>query len=340
MSLYRGNRRITRPIVNGQPARMLLYRGRQVWPCRGPLRLPPLMSRMVNDADGMWLEVGFQSPEELDGDASSGWTDTRGYCALEIESSFDLATWAAGSFTDCAGSPASLPDGSWEYWSRAVVPRLWENTMVDLAATTTRYGKSITAINVCGVAVDLPDYPYAMPGDAAELQSDLRAAGYPGAVVSVASGALTVGARNHTVGGIFPLAVTMAGASVTAVAAAGSTISLAGYPYAMPSQRAALQADLRSAGYDGSVVMLYGDTWSIHLPDLLISGASRLFTQDITPADPYPVWNFFGDYVGDAQNTMIVGGPENIRDPEGQPLEEAARQFARLVYRKGTRTGL
>lgn len=159
--------------------------------------------------------------------------------------------------------------------------------LVDEVLVCDRYGKSITGITLFRSAVSLPNYPYAMPSQASALQTDLRAAGYTGATVSSTSAALTAEIYNHTVAGRRLLSVTHSGASVTAVTPYGaSAISLPSYPYALPSQAATLQADLRTAGYSGAVVMLYKDPWTITLPNLSADAHTREFFVEFTPDDP------------------------------------------------------
>lgn len=195
MTLYRGDRRIKRPIVNGQPARFLMHRGRQVWPCRKPIRPPTLKYRIVEDADEKWFEVGFDSLEELDGSAATGWTDPRGYCDMRLERSENLVTWYEEEFTDCADSGTPNGDGSWKYWARSIFPvdskvktgQIWcQSPTADFNSYDTR-NNPFTSIKINNVTQSLPNYPYTMPTDAATLQSDLRAAGWTGATVVASS---------------------------------------------------------------------------------------------------------------------------------------------------------
>ncbi len=335
--IFNGTRRIKKPIVNGQEARMLVRCGRQVWPCRGVDPLPSLEYRMVEETDGLWFEVGFRSPEELDGNAAAGWTDPRGYCVMELQQTVDLATWAMGKFVDCATTAIDNGDGTWDYWARSIVPNHWEEVMVDLTAATDLYGKSITGMTVMQTAVTLPNFPYAMPADAAQLETDLIAEGFTGATVTVTSGALLATARNHTVAGALRLDITQSGGSVTDVAFHGSSISLPSYPYAMPADQADLQADLRTAGHTGAVVMLHDDTWEIVLPDVDATGVIRDFSVEIDPGDPFPYWDGFGTYQGLAPANSITGTSGNVRTPGGDPLDEAGKQFARMRITRGTR---
>lgn len=337
MSLHNGNRRITKLVHNGVSARLLVKNGRQIWPCRNPYPLPQLEYRMDHDATGFWFEVGFRSPEALTGTAATGWTDPRGYCRLDLLASQNLTTWAEGLFVDCATTAIENPDGSWDYWSRATIPVYWQTLMVDLTATTTRGGKSITEVSVKQIPVTLPNYPYAMPADAATLQADLRAAGYPGATVTSTSADLTATARNHTVDGAFFINLTQSAGTITAVVYRGAALSLPNYPYILPGDQATLQADLRTAGLSGAVVMLHDDPWTITLPDRPAVGQERQFALTITPGDPFKQWNLFGVYLGEAPGNDIKGTSGNVRTPSGDPLLEADKQFARMRITRGTR---
>jgi peptidoglycan/xylan/chitin deacetylase (PgdA/CDA1 family) len=289
---------------------------------------PPLTARMTDDADGSWLEVGFQTTAVLTGDALNGWTDSAGN-AWKLQETTDLSTWHDFQFSDCAGSPADLGGGIWEYWSRCAVPRVWFSVLTDLTATSDRYGKSITGITAQGSAVSL-SYPYAMPADAATLQADLRTAGFTGALVSATTGSLVARAIAHAATGDRRIVITMSGASVTGASVGGSSISLS-YPYAMPGDAATLQTDLRSAGYPGAVVTLHADTWSILLPDRTAGGYDRDFTLEIDPGDPFPYWDNFGTYLGEDPDTLVRGTAGNVRSPLGYPLQEFMKQFARLA---------
>lgn len=338
MSLYKGTRRIKKPIVNGQAARMLVYQGRQIWPCRGVVPLPSQAYRFDDATDAKWFEVGFRSPEILSGNASAGWTDPRGYVVMELQSSADLQTWAMGQFVDCASTAIANGDGTYDYWSRCVIPRHYNTVMVDLTATTTRSGKSIEAISVMLAPVSLPNYPYAMPAAATTLQADLRSAGYPGATVAVATAVtVTATALNHTVDGQRFIVLTQSGGSVTAAASQGSAITLPSSHYAMPAARAALQADLRTAGHTGAVVMLHAAAWTVTLPDRAAPGENREFSLTIDPGDPFKVWDFFGNYTGENSATTILGTSGNVRTPSGLALQERSSQFARMRITRGAR---
>lgn len=299
-------------------------------------QLDGVIIRMVNDSLGYWAEVGFPSPtDQLVGNAESGWMDPGGNLLFRIGRSNDLQTWDH-AVTACPTGIDDLGDDVWMYWARAKAPISWQTTLRDFRIGGENYGKSITSISYLNAEIPLTGYPYAMPADKARLQSDLRTAGYTGAIVSSTSAALSTRINNYTAAGRRVLTVTMSGTNVTGVANyATGPISLPSYPYSMPSQKAALQSALRTAGYTGAVVTLYADPWEIFLPDRNVTGGTLPFNLTFSPADPFKVWDFFGNYQGEAPGNNILGAPENVRTPGGDPLEESLKQFFRLEVSAG-----
>jgi hypothetical protein len=295
--------------------------------------------RIAQDSVGNWFEIGFLSPVLLEGDAETGWLDPQGFLRIRPQRSTDLVAWDHNLGT-APGTPEADGD-DYIYWARMNVPIWYYNVVVDLTATSTRYGKSITDISIGGIAVSLPGYPYAMPADAAELQADLRANGYPGAVVSSVAAGLSLDIINHTYAdnsyNRFVLQATLSGTNVTEVRSGGTLITLPSYPYSLPSQAATLQADLRSAGQTGAVVRLYGDAWTILLPDR--PAADLLQRQEVitfTPGDPFPYWNFFGEYQGLVPDNTLTAEVGNIRPGVGDAvLTEALKQFGRFQLSAG-----
>jgi len=336
MGALKNSRKVARFHVGDHRVKLLVRGGHRVFPEHRVIELSqlmPLTMRMVTDTENFRMEVGFTSPGELTGSATAGWTDERGLCNLRLENSFDLATWESGNFEDCPGSPTDNLDGTFTYWSRCSIAVWWIAVMVDYSMTSNRYGKTIESLTINDVEIAL-DYPYAMPADCATLQADLRTAGYTDSVVSSTTAALSVGIEDHgyadNAAYRHRLTPTLSGSNVTNVAFRTTNITLPSYPYAMPSQRAALQADLRTAGYSGAVVMLYDDPWEIIIPDQAADANFRVFKATISPGDPHPYWNIFGVYQGLNPQTQINGSSGNVRTPEGDPLEESLKQFARL----------
>jgi hypothetical protein len=332
--LKRGTRTCTR-LYRGSSRKRLLIRGHRAVFRDPDYELPQLDYAMVDDTAGSWFEVSFISPSLLTGSAATGWTwsNASHHLAVQLQQSTDLQTWSLGQFEDAAPSPAAVT-GGWRYTARAKVPSRWNAVMTDLVATSDRAGKSITEIAVKGVRVFLPGYPYAIPAAAATLQAHLRVAGYTGATVTSVARPLTVSIRNYLSSGPFMMQSTVSGGAVTQVRAyiAGvwTPVSLPAYPYALPGSRATLQTHLRAAGYSGAVVELLGDEWTIELPNVLASATNRSLIVTINPGDPFPAFDFAGNYVGDAPANMIVGTSGNVRTPAGAWLDEHPRQFVRL----------
>jgi len=331
--LKRGTRTCTR-IYRGATQKRLLVRGSRAVFRDPEYALPALDHEIVDDAKGRWFEVSFIAPELLTGSAEGGWTWANGQHALDLvlESSADLVTWEMDGFEDAAGSPATVTGGE-RYTARAVIPVYWETTMIDLDLETDRAGKDLVGLTVFGSPVSL-SFPYALPADAADLQADLRGAGYTDATVTVTVADLGVRIRMFPSGAILPVDYNGSGEVeqvYTPSISAPIPVSLPSYPYALPAGRAALQADLRAAGVSYAVVELTGDLIAIHLPDVAASGNNRAILAEIDPGDPYPTFDgLTGAYTGDVAGNAVSGSFSNVRTPSGDPLLERPRQFARL----------
>jgi len=289
-----------------------------------------MTAQTTDDSTAKWFDLEVILPGDFTGSPETGWSN--GTIDLGLDYTLDLTTWETVDWITTPGtSVETLGDGRKKHFARCSIPVQWLETLVDFTLTCDREGKSITSITLLHTAVSLSGFPYAMPGDASRLQADLRTAGFTGATVTSSSAPITVFARNFQAGGGHNLTATMSGSNVTGMSEFGSSISLPGYPYAMPSQRASLQADLRTAGYTGAVVMLHDDPWTITLPNVLTSGLIRDFGVEFTPGDPFPVWDFFGTPQPDAPATSANGSFENLRAPDGSALrEETARAFAAM----------
>jgi hypothetical protein len=235
----------------------------------------------------------------------------------------------------------TTPDG-FRYWARSPIPAWYYNIVCDLTATTSRYGKSVTAVKVGGVAITAGmSYPYPMPADAARLQTDLRAAGYTGALVTSSTGSLTLDITNHNYSNNNynrdNLPFTLSGGNVTQVRTVNNAIIPLAYPYAMPAAAATLQADLRAAGQSGAVVRLYGDSWTVFLPNRpAANNLARQLQVDFDPGDPYPSWNMFGTYEGLMPDNFVTGTSGNVRPGVGgAQIPEANKQFGRMQVTPG-----
>ena len=326
-----------RVFIAGNEAEFIFGQGTQLFPNLPVAIYSTTSSRLVADDTAEWFEFGFRMDASLTGNAAAGFTDAGNYFRLELQQSVDLVNWSAGKFLPAAIPVVDLGDGSFEYWSRCVEPRIWKYVTLDMTMTSDRASKSITALKLFGVSISLPHYPYAMPSQAATLQADLVAAGYTGATVSSVSHALSVDAANYGNDGKTPFLVTLSGSNVTDVKTpAGATISLPGYPYAMPSQAANLQAALVAAGYPYAGVSVYADAWTIFIPNRSTVFVQRDFTATITPADPYTYQDTNG--TGTDSGNGVSGTSGNVRATTGlTPRTEAGKQFARLKITPGSR---
>lgn len=299
--------------------------------------------RTPTDVTGHWMEVGFRIGTELTGNSAAGWSDAGNYFRLDMEYSTDLKTWALAKFEPAPTPVVNNGDGTWTYWSRCVVPLVWADVVIDFRSTSNRYGKSITSVELFGSHISLPRYPYAMPSQAALLQTDLRAAGYTGALVTSTAAAMSLNIINHYLSGSGSyvterMTAIMSGTSVTSVLnISGTHVPLPAYPYAMPGAQATLQSHLRAAGYSGAVVKLLADEWDVLLPDRPTTYRTRGYQITITPGDPHPYWDFYGNYAGENDDTIVQGFPENVRNPGGVGLVESPKGFARLRISRGSR---
>lgn len=289
---------------------------------------------MVTDADAGWMEVEVTLPDELDGSIADGWSTDDADSRIRLQWSSDLIEWTEAGWSDAPGKvTVDNGDGTKTWFGRYDVPRKWYNAIVDLRMTSRRHGKSITGIDVGGSTLSLPNYPYLMPDDAAQLQADLIADGLTGAVVSTTIGDWEVDGADFAVSRV-PFAFVMDGADVTDVRkpAGFSTvsISLPNYPYTMPTDEALLESDLQAAGYSYASVQVLKDEWDIYLPDYESLAFERDFRADITPGDPRAVWDFFGNFAGYNSAALAEGEFENLRSSEGKSALENPKAFARL----------
>lgn len=335
---FTGGAEVGRAFFGGQEAEFVFGRGTQILPSLGAEIYGSTAIRMVADDVAEWMELGFTMDHLLNGNGAAGFTDQGHYFRINLQQSLDLVNWNMGKF-----EPAPVPvvdngDGTWTYWSRCTQPRIWKHITIDETITSTRYAKTITGLQLfqMNIATGM-SYPYAMPADAARLQADLRAAGYPGATVTSVPRALSVKVTNWISEGTQNFSVTLTGSTVTQVRNATNTpISLPGYPYSVPSQIPNLQADLIAAGYPYIGVRAYGDEWTIFIADLSTTFSNRRFIATISPADAQTYQGIFGN--GYDPGNLVEGTFSNVRANTGlAPLTEASKQFARLGITPGTR---
>ena len=142
---------------------------------------PAALDRVITSVAGeKFLDVSFVSGELLAGNATTGFSDHSGR-TVGVEWSPDLARWSTGRFTDL-GPPVEVP-GGWRYSARSKTPVLSRVRLADLTVQEA-WPRVITSVNINDAAVPLPRAPYQLPAQAALLQADLRAAGYPTATAA------------------------------------------------------------------------------------------------------------------------------------------------------------
>lgn len=149
-------------------------------------------TRTVVDAGERWFEFGFRMDHALTGNAASGWTDAGNYFRIEPQWSTDLVTWSMGKFIPAPVPVVTVGDGSFEYWSRALNPvdsavKSASITCASTAVDGDTRNNPLTSVVIAGVTQALPNFPYTLPGHAAQLQTDLRAAGWTGTIVTASS---------------------------------------------------------------------------------------------------------------------------------------------------------
>ena len=292
------------------------------------------------DAFGRWFELEVTLPDTFDGNATDGWTD--GTISLGLFWSDNLTSWlgAGNGWVDAPGkTPEDLGDRIKWFARFETAAIIRYSATIDHRLTCARVGKTITAVSVLGSAVTLPNFPYDIPADITQLQTDLVAAGFTGATVTNSTGSWLAEIRNYDKGGEHGgnpvrFVPTWSGADITALAnatAGGTTVSLPNFPYTMPGDESLLEADLVAAGFTYAQVTLYKDEWEIFIPDLVTTGAERRFEVTITPSDPMQLWTYFGTDNGINPQTLLTGQVENVRIG-GAGADEALRAFARVGF--------
>lgn len=331
-----------------------VIRGGKIVHAKQPIPLPQTAFRLVTDAEGEWFEVGFLSAHALSGNAVEGYTDPDNYLRIVIQNCDDMVNWEVGNFIPCpTGATINNGDGTWWYWARSAWPRYVKNSLVDFDLRSTRGNKSITALNLFGVNITLPGFPYAVETAMPTLQTHLRNAGYTNAIASYTPAPYTAEIARHFLqydessnpfyAPVY-LRVVHSGETVTEVRTwdTDTLIPLPAYPYALPSQAAALQTALINAGQSGSVVRLFAGEWRIFLPNRASTQADalRVLRATFKPNDPFPRWSDTGAYQGLINDNTAEAAYSNLRTSGGATVRGAAqRQFVRLQLQAGSRSG-
>jgi hypothetical protein len=198
MSVYYAGQKVGTLQHAGIEVVQVICGGQEIYPATGP-QLDPLRHRITDSGGQKWFEVCWNSPEILSGNAESGWVDPGGYCQLEIERSENLVNWATAEVSDCAVTAILQVDGTYDYWARSKFPidsavksglirlRSGEATGESGLVTADARNNPLTGLTIAGVVQALAGFPYTMPGDAARMQTDIRALGWTGATVTASA---------------------------------------------------------------------------------------------------------------------------------------------------------
>ncbi|MFU8893996.1 MAG: hypothetical protein ACNA8L_10245 [Luteolibacter sp.] len=183
--------------IGGGKIARILYRGGEIWPNAGVTSdqinaLFPSTQRIILEDGRKWFEFGFYSPDILQGDGEDGFSDEDGYIFAYPQYSEDLVAWSNTGFLPSTTPPQFVPGKGWLHWCRAKLPTNADPKNGVLAVFSNDSNgdprnNPFTAIIIGGTALALPNYAYTMPTDAAQLQTDIRAAGYPDATVAATS---------------------------------------------------------------------------------------------------------------------------------------------------------
>jgi hypothetical protein len=201
-------------------------------------------SEQIEIAGNKYWELIFLMDAEMDGDVETGLIhpdDAR--LTFVVERSEDLQTWTTDFLA--SGAPEDQMDGTWLYRARSPV----------LVANP------ITSITLADVELTgLPNYPYQLPDDAAQLETDLVDEGFTGATVTaLGTSAWWVLTTYH--------GIRLYSTTVSALTIMEEVQDLPNYPYSIPADNAQLIADLEDLGWD-DVAVVQQSGWEIEVPDV------------------------------------------------------------------------
>lgn len=220
-------------------------------------------SVVLDDTANKFFVIHWLMDEEMTGSVEDGFThpsDSR--LTFVVERSEDLVTWTT-DFLNVA-APEDQMDGTWLYKAQSpvLVASVAKTGLLTLSQPTPDpRANPITGITLGDVSLTgLPNYPYQLPDDAAQLETDLVAEGYTGATVTdLASNAWWVLTTHH--------GIRQNGTTVSSITIMGEVQDLPNYPYSIPADNAQLITDLTGLGWaDVAVVQQYG--WEIEVPDV------------------------------------------------------------------------
>jgi hypothetical protein len=190
--IQHGGRQVTELRHAGAKVQCLIRNGRVVFVDPELPTRQDLLEVRIAEEDGengieKWFEVGFNVEADIwTGNAAAGFNDRAGLYRLDLMWSEDLENWSYGKFSDCADSPLSMEDGTYDLWARSCYPidsQIKTGVMFIESCMDDRR-QPFTALTINSTVIALPNFPYHMPADAAQLQTDLRAAGWSGSTVA------------------------------------------------------------------------------------------------------------------------------------------------------------
>ncbi len=246
------------------------------------------VSEVVEDGGNKYFELTWTMDALMDGDVEGGLThpdDSR--LTFVVERSEDLTTWTTDFVNSAA--PEDQMDGTWLYRARSPFPVASETKTSQLVLDRPRpdpRSNPLTEVIVGGVSLALPNYPYDLPADAATLEADLVAAGFPGSTVeALSSGAYWALVTNYA--GQLPAS------PVSQLVIDNATQPLPNYPYTIPGDEALLVSDLEDLGWT-DVSLVYQGGYRIEIPDVESTGYNSANRVEWTP---YLVENMLGELV-------------------------------------------
>ena len=133
-----------------------------------------------------WFEVWFDWDSQLAGNARDGYQDASLKLAFRLQRSEDLIVWDH-EWLDLG---VTRVGNAWRYRARSLFPRDSQTKTGVLMAWNTdgdAQNHPFTAITIASVVQNLANFPYHMPEHAAQLQTDLIAAGWTDATVTADS---------------------------------------------------------------------------------------------------------------------------------------------------------
>lgn len=173
--------------VMGEESEFVFGQGTQLFP-NLPVEIYGVCgTRIVSDAGEKWFEFSYRIDHSMSGNTAAGWTDAGNYFRIEPEWSLDLVNWSMGKFIPAPVPVVDLGGGKFEYWSRAINPQDSAVKSGAISGSNTSgdtRNNGFTSLVIAGVSQALPNFPYDMSvaGKSAQLQADLRALGWTGAI--------------------------------------------------------------------------------------------------------------------------------------------------------------